>query len=176
MTVPQAPTSHDPRPFLRAAGLVTAAVALLFTGWLFTVQPASVVEITGGVANSIGAYRINQAQFAQGREAFARDQFEAARAAFERADPARLDARTQFYIAYTYYREGWGRLSHDDALYARGLAAVDRAIEVAPDGRVVVDDAALDIKSADELRAELRRGVTRDWDDLNPLKVFRRRR
>ena len=40
--------------------------------------------------------------------------------AFARADPAVRDARTQFYIAYSYYRQGWGRLYHDDALYAEG--------------------------------------------------------
>jgi hypothetical protein len=30
--------------------------------------------------------------------------------------------------------------------------------------------------SADELRAELQRGVTREASDLNPLKVFRTRK
>ncbi len=176
MTPTHARAPDDSRPWLRAAGLATSAAALLFVGWLFTAQPASVVEITGGVARTVGAYRIDAAQFEEGRELFARESFEAARAAFERADPARLDARTQFYIAYSYYREGWGRLSHDDALYAKGLAALDRAIEVAPDGRVVVDDdPSLGLRTADELRVELRRGMTREWNDLNPLRIFRSR-
>jgi len=168
---------HEVRPWLRAAGLVTSTAALLFLAWLFTVQPASVVEITGGVANSVGAYRIDAQQFEEGRRHFARDEFQAARAAFLRADPARLDPRTQFYIAYSFYRQGWGRLSHDDALYKQGIAAVDRAIEVAPAGRVVVDDdPTLGITSADELRAELERGMTREWEDINPMRVFRRRK
>ena len=32
------------------------------------------------------------------------------------------------YVAYSFYREGWGRVYHDDRLYAAGLAVVDRAI------------------------------------------------
>ena len=172
MTQARTSDAGDVRPWLRAAGLATSGLALLFVAWLFAAQPATVEEITGGVARSVGAYRINQAEFQTGRERFVRDEFEAARAAFARADPARLDARTQFYIAYSYLREGWGRLSHDDALYAKGLAAVDRAIEVAPGGSVVVDDPALTITSADELRAALRQGMTREWNDFNPLRVF----
>lgn len=167
---------ESPRWYVRAAGLVVSLSALAFTLWLFTWQPASMDEITGGVAAAVGAYRVDGAQFEEGREFFFRDQFPEARAAFARADPARRDARTQFYIAYTYYREGWGRLSSDDALYALGLEAVDRAIEVAPGNRVVVEDEKLTMKSADELRAELVRGQQRELDDFNPLRVFRSRK
>jgi len=53
---------------------------------------------------------------------------------------------------------------------------VDKAIAVAPGGRLVVDDADLRMHSADELRAELQRGVTREASDFNPLKVFRTRK
>ena len=107
---------------------------------------------------------------------FRGDQFDAARLAFDRADPAHQDARTQFYIAYSYYRQGWGRVYNDDALFARGLEAVDRAIAVAPQGRVAVDDPDLQLRSADELKAELQAGLRRDASDLNPLKVFRQRK
>ena len=47
---------------------------------------------------------------------------------------------TQFYIAYSWYRQGWGRVYSDDDMFAQGLMAVNRAIAVAPDGRVRVDD------------------------------------
>jgi hypothetical protein len=162
--------------YVRAAGVMTTGVVLVFVLWLFTTQPATIDEITGGVAASVGVYAVDAAQFEEGRQFFLRDQFPEARAAFARADPARRDARTQFYIAYTYYREGWGRLSHDDALYAEGLAAVRRAIAVAPGGRLVVEDTALTMTSADELRVELERGMRREWSDLNPFKVFRGRK
>ena len=92
--------------------------------------------------------------------------------AFARADPALGDARTQFYVAYSYYRQGWGRLYHDDRLYAEGLAAIDRAIALAPAGRLVVDDPTLAMHSAEELKAELEAGMRIDAADFNPLRVF----
>jgi hypothetical protein len=134
-----------------------------------------VAEVTGGLTATIGAYRIDDQSFADGLTFFRKDQFEEARAAFARADPAQRDARTQFYIAYAFYRQGWGRVYNDDALFTQGLAAVDKAIALAPDQRLVVDDPDLGMHSADELRAELRRGLTRDASDFNPLRVFRRR-
>jgi hypothetical protein len=102
--------------------------------------------------------------------------FAEARSAFGRADPAKRDARTQFYIAYSFYREGWGRLYSDDALFKQGLEAVERAIAVAPSGRVIVDDTQLGMHSSDELKAELERGLRRDASDFNPLRVFDKRK
>jgi hypothetical protein len=102
--------------------------------------------------------------------------FAEARLAFDRADPARRDARTQFYIAYSFYREGWGRLYNDDALFKQGLEAVERAIAVAPSGRVIVDDTQLVMHSSDELKAELERGLRREASDFNPLRVFDKRK
>jgi hypothetical protein len=64
----------------------------------------------------------------------------------------------------------------DDALFRKGLEAVDHAIAVAPGGRVVVDDPQLKLHSSDELKAELERGLTREASDFNPLKVFRERK
>jgi len=124
----------------------------------------------------VGAYRIDDRAFADGLRFFRGDQFDAARLAFDRADPAHQDSRTQFYIAYSYYRQGWGRVYNDDALFARGLEAVDRAVAAAPGGRIVVDDPDLQLRSADELKAELQAGRRRELADLNPLKVFRRRK
>jgi hypothetical protein len=39
-----------------------------------------------------------------------------------------------------------------------------------------VNDPALDMKTAEELKAELERGLERDASDLNPLRVLRQRR
>ena len=60
--------------------------------------------------------------------------------------------------------------------FQSGLDAANRAIVLAPGGRLVVDDSNLGMKSIDELKAELERGLTRDLSDLNPLKVFRPRK
>lgn len=163
-------------PITRAGGLALVALYAAFIGWLMAAQPRSVDEAVGGVAASFGAYTIDEQAFADGLQFFRNDRFAEARAAFARADPAVRDARTQFYIAYSYYRQGWRRTHSDDALYAQGLEAVDRAIALAPRGRLVVDDDNLMMHSADELKAELEAGLTRDLSDFNPLRVFEKRK
>ena len=64
----------------------------------------------------------------------------------------------------------------DGALYRQGLEAVDRAIARAPAGRLVVADPALQMHTADELRAELQRGLVAELSDLNPMKVLEPRK
>jgi tetratricopeptide (TPR) repeat protein len=157
---------------VRAAGLVLFLAYGTFIVWLYAAQPQNVREVTGGLASSIGAYTIDAQAMHDGLTFFRNDQFEEARAAFARADPARRDARTQFYVAYSYYRQGWGRLYNDDELFAKGLEAADRAISLAPSQRLVIDDANLGMRTGDELRAELVRGRTRELSDFNPLRVF----
>ena len=49
-------------------------------------------------------------------------------------------------------------------------------LAVAPQGRILVDDSNLQMRSADELKAELQAGLRRDASDLNPLKMFRQRK
>lgn len=161
---------------VRLAGLALTLAYGGFIIWLYAAQPQTVAQVTGGLASGAGLYRVDAQATADGLVFFRRDAFPEARAAFARADPAQRDAQTQFYIAYSYYREGWGRLYNDDALFTQGLEAVDRAIALAPAHRLVVSDADLLMKSADELRAELVRGITREPSDFNPLKVFRTRK
>jgi hypothetical protein len=161
---------------LRAGGLAVSVAYAALIVWLYAMQPQTVSEVTGGLASGVGAYQVDEQAFADGLSYFRRDAFVEARAAFDRADPARRDARTQFYIAYSFYRQGWGRVYNDDTLFGQGLEAVDRAIALAPGHRLVVEDENLGMHTADELRAELQRGVTRDASDLNPLKMFRSRK
>jgi hypothetical protein len=161
---------------VRVSGLLTSAAVAALIVWLHVTQPQTMAQVTGGLASTVGAYRVDPQSFSDGLQFFRRDHFVEARAAFARADPAERDARTQFYIAYAYYREGWRRFYSDDALFAKGLAAVDKAIAVAPDGRLVVDDPDLQMHSADELRAELQRGLTTEASDFNPLRAFDKRK
>jgi hypothetical protein len=161
---------------VRAAGLLASLLYAAFIVWLHVTQPRSMAHVTGGLASSIGAYRVDAQAFDDGLRFFRRDQFVEARAAFARADPAERDGRTQFYIAYSYYRQGWGRFHSDDELFKSGLATVDKAIALAPGGRLVVEDPDLLMHSADELRAELQRGLTTEADDFNPLRVLRKRK
>jgi hypothetical protein len=162
---------------VRALGLVSALTYAALIGWLFVSRPQNMAQITGGLAATLGMYQADARQFDDGLRFFRNDQFVEARAAFTRADPAVRDARTQFYIAYSFYRQGWGRTYHDDQLYAQGLEAVDRAIALAPGGRLVIDDDPnLLMHTADELRAELDAGRRFNASDLNPLRLFEARK
>jgi hypothetical protein len=163
-------------PVIRGFGLAASLGYAAVVAWLYATQPQTVAQVAGGFASIVGAYKVDPQALADGLTFFRRDQFVEARAALSRADPAERDPGAQFYIAYAYYRQGWGRLYNDDALFGKGLAAIDKAIALAPGGRLVVDDPGLAMHSADEVRAELQRGMTRDVSDFNPLRVFRARK
>jgi tetratricopeptide (TPR) repeat protein len=160
---------------IRSLGLVLTIAYGSLIVWTYANQPRTVAEMTGGITASVGAYRIDRASFEDGLRYFHADKFLEARSAFMRADPAKQDPTTQFYIAYSYLRQGWGRVYNDAALVQQAQAVLDHAIEIAPEGRIVVADPNLTLITSDELRAEIARGLTHDASDLNPLKVLRRR-
>ena len=161
---------------VRIVGLALAILYATIIGWLYVSQPRNRAEALGGLAAVVGTYRIDPVAFQEGLAFFRQDKFAEARSAFERADPAHRDAQTQFYIGYSFYREGWGRIYNDDRLFKLGLDAVTRAIEVAPGHRVAVDDQTLGMRSGDELKAELERGLRREASDFNPMRVFEPRK
>ena len=138
-------------------------------------QPTTIPEVAGSLTSSVGAYRIDQARFDAGLAFFRADQFVEARDAFAQADPARQDPTVQFYVAYSYLRQGWGRVYADDALYRSGQAALAHARALSPGGTIRVDDDNLRLRTAEELGAEFERGLTRELSDLNPARVFRER-
>ena len=162
--------------FVRGGGLVLTIAYASVIVWTYAQQPRTLSQVTGGLASTVGAYRVDQQAFADGLAFFRSDRFEEARAALSRADPAERDAVTRFYIAYSYYRQGWGRVYSDDELFAQGLKQVDLAIALAPAGRLVVDDPELQMHTADELRAELAAGLRRDASDFDPRRLFRERK
>lgn len=164
------------RRLIPAIGIAWTILYAAAVVWLYATAPRNVHEVATRASVAAGTYQIDAARFDAGLELFRREQFRAARDEWSRADPARRDARTQFYIAYAFYREGWGRVYSDDALFRQGLAAVDLAISLAPEGTLAVDDAELKIRTAAELKAELEQGLERTASDFNPLKVFRERK
>lgn len=160
---------------LRVLGLASTLAYGGFVAWLYVERPESLSEIKGSMAATVGLYAINVAQFEQGRRLLHADRFPEARAALARADPARRDPVTQFYIAYAFYREGWGRFHNDDALFGQALRALDHAASLAPDGLIRVNDPALGLRDSDALRAELRRGLVVAPEDFNPMRALRKR-
>jgi len=162
-------------PVIRMAGLAVAAAYGVFIVWVYVAQPRTLREVRGGVAASIGVYRVDAASFDEGLRYFRTDRFAEARRAFARADPAQRDARTQYYIAYAFLREGWGRVYADDALYRQAEVALQRAQAATSDGVVRVADPDLTLKTSDEMAEALARGLRRDASDLNPLSMLEKR-
>jgi hypothetical protein len=144
--------------------------------WLYAAAPRSVAEVATKASVAAGTYEVDRARFDAGRELFLREQYAAARGEWGRADPARRDARTQFYVAYAFYRQGWGRVYNDDALFRQGLEAVGLAITLSSNAPLTVEDPELKMHTAAELKAELESGLERTPDDFNPFKVFRERK
>jgi tetratricopeptide (TPR) repeat protein len=157
---------------VRGVGLGAALVYAVLIVWIYTRQPATLAQIRGGMSASIGAYQVNAQAFADGLTFFRADRFVEARAAFQRADPAERDAVTQFYIAYTYYRQGWHRMYSDDALFAEGLKVVEKAVALDPEQKVSVNAVGLQLRTPLELRTELESGLKQEPSDFNPLRLF----
>jgi hypothetical protein len=160
---------------VRVVGLVGALAYGAAIVWLYATQPRTLAEVRGGMTAAVGLYAVDARELEAGRALFRTDHFPEARALFARADPAQRDPTTQFYVAYSFYRQGWGRFHNDDALFAQALAALDRAVAHADGGRVQVSDPDLGLPDSDRLRTELEHGVTVELRDFNPLRVLRPR-
>jgi len=161
---------------IQSVGVAWTLLYALFIIWIYATEPRSLREVATGAQVVAGTYEVDREKFDEGLRLFRAEQFRAARDEWGRADPQQRDARTQFYIAYAFYREGWGRLYNDDALFKQGLEAVNRAINLSQNERLRVDDADLQMHTPAELKAELEKGSERTVEDLNPLKVFRQRK
>jgi len=161
---------------IQLGGLAFTIAYAAFIVWLYATEPRTFKEVTTTAEIAAGTYEINQEKFNAALNLFRREQFRAARVEWQQADPAQRDARTQFYIAYSFYREGWGRLYFDQELFKQGLEEVNRSIELSSATTLTVDDPDLQMHTAAELKAELEKGLEHNWSDVNPLKVLRTRK
>lgn len=168
---------------------ILSLVLIVFYGtvvaWLYWAAPKNLEEVsikaketveTATTKGSIviGTYEVDQTKFSDGLKAFREDNFVAARSFFENADPEHRDAKTQFYIAYSFYRQGFGKLYNDDALFKQGLDQVNRVILV--DKNFKSDDANLQMKTPAELKNEFEEGLKITVEDFNPFKLTRERK
>lgn len=160
---------------IQIVGLWLSVVYAAAIVWIYATEPRSLRAVATGAQVATGTYQVDQERFKAALELFRREQFRAARDEWQRADSAQSDPTTQFYIAYSFYREGWGRLYYDQDLFKQGVDAVNRAIALAPAPLTVADE-NLQLHTAAELKAELEQGTERSWGDVNPLKVMRTRK
>ncbi len=170
---------------IQALGIFLTAFYAIFIAWLYLVEPKSLEElptkaqttienVTTKTQVAIGTYEVDQAKFNEGLRAFRADNFIVARDNFGKADTEKRDAKTQFYIAYSFYRQGFGKISNDDALFKQGLEQTNRVIAL--DKNFKSDDANLQIKTPVELKNEFEEGLKVTVSDFNPLKVLRERK
>lgn len=171
--------------YIQILGLVLILTYGAFVTFLYAAEPRSIEEISIKAKSAVesavtkgqvmtGTYEIDKTQFDAGLQAFRQDNFIVARDTFERADSEKRDAKTQFYIAYSYYRQGWGRVSNDDALFKQALDSLGRVSLLDPSFRS--DDADLALRTPAELRNELEEGMKVTADDFNPLRLMRERK
>ena len=160
--------------YIHISGILITVIGLVFIAFLYVSEPRTIAEVATKSQVAIGTYEVNKEELAHGTTAFKAEDFGGARLAFDRADPEKRDAATQFLIAYSYYRQGWGRVSNDDSLFTSGLAAVDRVLAIDPNYRTT--DQSLGIKTATELKTEFEDGLKITPSDFNPLKLTRERK
>jgi len=170
---------------IQISGVVLAALYSVFIAWLYWAEPKNLAEVstkaqttienvTTKTQVAIGTYEIDKAKFNEGLDAFRNGNFIVARDSFERADPERRDAQTQFYIAYSFYRQGFGKISNDDALFRKGLEQTNLVVQA--DKNFKSDDADLQLKTPAELKNEFEEGLKVTASDFNPFKVLRERK
>ncbi len=160
--------------YIQFLSIAVTCLGFAFVGFLYVSEPRSLAEVATKGQVAIGTYEINKEEFARGVAAFRSEDFAGARSAFDRADPEKRDASAQFYTAYSFYRQGWGRLSSDDALFTSGVAAANRVIEI--DANFRAADPNLSMKTAHELKTELEDGLKITPSDFNPLRLMRERK
>jgi hypothetical protein len=102
---------------VQITGLVIALLYGLGVIWLYVRQPRSLQELKTQVAVEANVYRIKQENFDEGVKQFNNGQYKIAIEQFEIADSAQGDPATQFYIAYSYYLLGRGKLYDDDLMF-----------------------------------------------------------
>lgn len=160
--------------YIQILGIAITITGFALVTFLYWTEPRTLSEVSTKSSVVLGTYEIKRAEFDQGLASFRKDEFPAARAAFERADPERRDAATQYYIAYSFYRQGWGRVSNDDALFKSSLDVVNRVIAMDPMYRS--PDETLGMRSPTELKNELEEGLQFTMSDLNPMRLTRERK
>jgi hypothetical protein len=170
---------------IQILGVALIAFYGIFIAWLYLVEPKNLREVSTKAQTTIenaasktqvviGTYEVDEKKFDEGFQAFRQDKFIAARDQFEIADPERRDAKTQFYIAYSFYRQGFGKVYNDDAFFKKGLEQTNFVITL--DKNFKSDDQDLRMKTPVELKNEFEEGLKTTASDFNPFKILRERK
>ncbi|MEP6923054.1 MAG: hypothetical protein ABI954_01205 [Pyrinomonadaceae bacterium] len=162
---------------IQISGVLLTVFYAAFVIWLYLSQPQTIAEISTKATVAVGTYEVDTAKFNEGLRLFRAENYRAARDFFAAADSEKRDAKTQFYIAYSLYREGYRRVlsvSNDKTLFQQALEANNQVLNLNPNFKL--DDADLKLKTPAELKAELQQGLEWDWNVLNPGNLLRERK
>ena len=171
---------------IQILGIVLSTAFAILILFLYSSEPRSIADFGQKAADTIGnvitkgqvvtgTYEVNAEKFAKGLALFRSGDYPGARSLFEAADPEQRDGRTQFYIAYSLYRQGWGRFASDNKLFEQGLEVAKRADKLLG-GTYASDDQDLKLKTPAALRNELEEGLRVTADDFNPMRVLEERK
>ena len=171
--------------YLQIISLVLIAFYGVLVVWLYWAEPKTLAEVSVKAKETIetattksevvfGTYTVDQAKFDEGLKAFRTDNFVSARDFFFRADIEKRDAKTQFYIAYSFYRQGFGKVYSDDELFKQGLEQVNKVTLI--DKNFKSDDTDLKMQTPAELKNEFEEGLKLTASDFNPMKLTRERK
>ncbi len=171
--------------YIQISSIILVGIFGSFILWLYWTEPktirevpvkaqATIENVTTATQVITQTYEVDEEKFAEGLRAFRQDNFVSARDYFERADPENLDAKTQFYIAYSFYRQGWGRISNDDELFKKGLEQTEKVVGLDKDFKS--DDSDLKLQTPAELKNEFEEGLRVTAEDFNPFKLVRERK
>lgn len=171
--------------YLQIFGIALTVFYGLFVAWIYIAEPKTLTELPTKAQETIekatttaqvitNTYEVDQTNFNEGLTAFRNDNFIVARDNFAKADTESRDAKTQYYIAYSFYRQGFGKVSNDPELFKKGLEQINKVIIL--DKNFKSDDVNLQLKTPVELKNEFEEGLKVTPSDFNPLKVFRERK
>ncbi|MCU0239788.1 MAG: hypothetical protein MUC29_10125 [Pyrinomonadaceae bacterium] len=156
---------------LQFFSIVLTIIGFSLIIWLYANEPKSLAEVTSKATVTIGTYEIDKATFDEGLKQFRAENYAVARDFFNQADKEKRDANTQFYVAYSFYRQGFGKVFNDDNLFKQGLEIVSKI-----DANFRTNDEDLKLKTPTELKNEFEEGLKTTSEDFNPLKVLRERK
>jgi len=160
---------------IQITGLVITIIYASFIAWLYVRRPASLAELKTQAIVQANVYHINQPNFDEAMKDFDACDYNSAVGQLNLADPAQKDSTTQYYIAYSYYLLGRGRIFNDEDLFNKAIEADIRCLDNTPNHIFEIDRADLEIKNADTLRQKLIYGLKHTTSSLNPLNWFKKR-
>jgi len=160
---------------IQIAGLVVTVLYGSFIVWVYARHPRTLAELKTQASIQANVYHINQPNFDEALKEFDSRDYNSAIGQLKLADPAQKDPTTQYYIAYSYYLLGRGRIFNDEDMFNNAIAAVDRCLDNSPDHIFEIDRPDLEIKNADTLRQKLLDGLKYTMPGLNPMNWFGRK-